>query len=480
MKGYEGEGFTLVKAASGCFSNDLGIDGIGDPFVLKTPEGNYYLYCTSSPDGFYCWKSEDLVHWTDRKMCYVKDCGSWGTDSFWAPEVVCFKGRYYMYYTARNAEGSLRIGLAVSDRPDGPFLDDRPEPFFDFGYAAIDANILIDDDGSKYLYYSRDCSENVGGDGIYRSEIYGIRLREDMLAAEGEAVRLLTPEQAWELESENPLWNEGPEMIKHEGRYYLSYSGNCFASSAYSLGYAVASEPLGPFVKAEENPILSSCDRKDVSGTGHHSFTWSPDGTELWAAYHSHTFPDRPDGNRKVNIGRAGFTEKGKLYINGPLTTLQPMPSGAGAVNVTGRFRAETAGKSAGLLVDGLISVYGSEEGREQELPAAEGKASVILTASEPVEVNRIAVFPGRDGFRSLSYLQLLLDGEVSSGEYVIHDAGQEPLVLDFPTNTIKRMEVLFGLREGEGSIRLSEIMLIRADDGGAAAAESTEKDIQG
>lgn len=71
-----------------------------------------------------------------------------------------------------------------------------------------------------------------------------------MLAADGDAVRLLTPEQAWELESGNPLWNEGPEMIKHGGRYYLTYSGNCFAGSAYSVGYAVASEPLGPFVKA--------------------------------------------------------------------------------------------------------------------------------------------------------------------------------------------------------------------------------------
>lgn len=262
MKGCAGEGFALRKAVRGCFSNDLGIHGIGDPFVLKTQDGSYYLYCTSAPDGFYCWRSEDLVHWTDRKMCYTRSSGSWGVDSFWAPEVVYFGGSYYMYYTARNAAGSLRIGLAISDRPDGPFLDKRNEPFFDFGYAAIDANVLIDEDGSKYLYYSRDCSENTGEDGIRRSEIYGIRLREDMLAADGEAVRLLTPEQAWELESGNPLWNEGPEMIKHGGRYYLTYSGNCFAGSAYSVGYAVAPEPLGPFVKAEENPVLTSQDRK--------------------------------------------------------------------------------------------------------------------------------------------------------------------------------------------------------------------------
>ncbi|WP_455619774.1 glycoside hydrolase family 43 protein [Eisenbergiella sp.] len=461
MKGYAEEGFSLKKAVAGCFSNDLGIHGIGDPFVLKVPEGSYYLYCTSAPDGFYCWRSEDLVHWTDRKMCYTRRSGSWGIDSFWAPEVVYFAGSYYMYYTARNAEGSLRIGLAISNRPDGPFLDNRNEPFFDFGYAAIDANILIDEDGSKYLYYSRDCSENTEKDGIHRSEIYGIRLREDMLAVDGEAVRLLTPEQTWELESGDPIWNEGPEMIKHEGRYYLSYSGNCFASSSYSLGYAVASEPLGPFVKAEENPILSSHGRRDVSGPGHHSFTWSPDGTELWVAYHSHTFPDRPDGNRKVNIDRAGFTEKGKLCINGPLTVLQPMPSGAGAVNVTGKFRAEAAGRDAGLLVDGFISAYGSDDGMEQEIPAVDGAASVILTASEPVEINRLAVFPGQAGFSSLSSLEIVLDNEILSKEYVICDEESNTLILDFPTYTAKKIEILFRLREGEANMGISEIMLI-------------------
>ena len=106
MKGCAGEGFALRKAVRGCFSNDLGIHGIGDPFVLKNAGWKLlFILRTSAPDGFYCWRSEDLVHWTDRKMCYTRSSGSWGVDSFWAPEVVYFGGRYYMYYTARNAGG---------------------------------------------------------------------------------------------------------------------------------------------------------------------------------------------------------------------------------------------------------------------------------------------------------------------------------------------------------------------------------------
>ena len=101
--------------------------------------------------------------------------------------------------------------------------------------------------------------------------------------------------------------------------------------------------PLGPYVKASENPILTSGLRKDVSGPGHHSFTVSPDGTQLLAVYHSHTDPLNPSGDRKVNIDRAGFTEDGKLFINGPTSGLQPVPSRNGLADVTGLFSAEDA-----------------------------------------------------------------------------------------------------------------------------------------
>ncbi len=211
------------------FTNDLGITDIGDPFVLKTETDGYYMYCTSAPNGFYCWKSEDLVNWSGKEMCYVRQPDSWCVDCFWAPEVVFYEGKYYMFYTAKNQQDSLRIGLAVSEKPGGPFLDVKNEPLFDFGYAAIDANVLIDADGKKYLYYSRDCSENVV-DGLKKSEIYGVPLSDDLLSVQGEAVKLLTPQQKWEKESGDTQWNEGPEMITHEGKYYLTYSANFFAS----------------------------------------------------------------------------------------------------------------------------------------------------------------------------------------------------------------------------------------------------------
>jgi len=442
------------------FRNDLGITDIGDPFVLKVSKDCYYMYCTSAPNGFYCWKSEDLVNWTDAKMCYVQYEDAWSVDCFWAPEVVAYEGKYYMYYTARNQENSLRIGLAVSDAPDGPFLDVVNEPLFDFGYAVIDANVFIDEDGAKYLYYSRDCSENIVH-GIRKSEIYGIRLSEDMLSVTGEAVKLLTPEQRWEIASGDTWWNEGPEMIKHEGIYYLSYSANFFASPAYSLGYATSAYPLGPFVKAEENPILTSGTKKDVSGTGHHSFAWSPDDTELWAVYHSHTDLVKPDGNRKVNIDRAGFTEEGKLYINGPLTTMQPMPSGAATVNVTGQFKAQAAGMDLPLLTDGFYSIYRKHNNLDAAIPVEGNLARVILKADEETKICGVAIYPGQSGWERVKSIRLVLNDEVSSQEYQIKEEEAVPLILSFDSVSVSVLDILYITEEGTETIKLSEIMIL-------------------
>ncbi len=321
----------------GYFSNEQFKDlRIADPFVLKASDGMYYLYGTTGGKGFACRKSEDLLNWGEKSTCFMVFGSEWcgSSSAFWAPEVVEQEGKYYMFYSGRNSEGSMRIGVAVCDKPDGLFQNLENEPLFDLGYSSIDPNVLIDDDGAKYLYYARDGSGNIV-DGKKTSQIYGVQLEDDFSGIVGEPVLLLTPEQPWELVSGSQLWNEGPEMIKHDGKYYLSYSANFYQTSAYSVGYAVSDSPLGPFVKAEENPILTSVtgkygkSRKDVSGTGHHSFTVSPDGTELWAAYHSHVDPSNPQNGRRFNLDRAGFTEDGKLYIDGPTTVPQAMPSGS-------------------------------------------------------------------------------------------------------------------------------------------------------
>ena len=303
------------------YTNPLNIQKIGDPYVLKALDGRYYCYPTSDGKaGFKVWRSDNLVDWTDLGHIYKATDKSWGHNRFWAPEVVIFEGRYYMYYTAGWKENnSLRIGVAVSDKPEGPFEDVYDRPMFDFGYAVLDANILFDDDGKKYMYYSMDCSENMR-DGVPESHIYGIELSGDILSVKGEPVLLAMPEQAWERKSKERFWNEGPFVLKHNGLYYLMYSANCYADRTYGVGYALSDKPLGKFVKYEHNPVLSSSD--SVSGPGHHSVVSV--GDEMFMVYHTHTDPAAGGGDRQVCIDRMGFDADGNIWVKGPTDTPQP------------------------------------------------------------------------------------------------------------------------------------------------------------
>lgn len=85
--------------------------------------------------------------------------------------------------------------------------------------------MLADDDGPLHLYFVRDHPENGR-----KSEICGTVLKDDLTGLADEPVTLLTQEQEWEKRSEGLLINEAPEMIRHSGKYYLSYSANGITS----------------------------------------------------------------------------------------------------------------------------------------------------------------------------------------------------------------------------------------------------------
>lgn len=285
------------------------ITGIGDPFILR--EGDtYYMYATSAPDGFKYFTSKNLTTWTKGGYCY-KD-SPWGENNFWAPEVYARGGKYYMIFTARWKEKhSLRIGVAVADSPDGEFKDLLGAPLFDYGYAAIDATLFKDDDGKEYLYYVRDCSENII-DGVHTSEIYCSEIAPDYRSLVGEPKRISSPDVPWETSmSKEWRWNEGPALLKRNGRYYLNYSVNCFDSREYSVGCAESASPWGRFEKYEDNPILKY-EKGNFSGPGHNSFFEGKDG-KLYTAFHIHTDYDRPSGDRRACIAEVYFDESGKM-----------------------------------------------------------------------------------------------------------------------------------------------------------------------
>jgi beta-xylosidase len=321
------------QQTSTTYTNPLGVD-LADPDVVHASDGMYYLYGTSAVgEGYRVWSSPDLVHWTPHEeLAFKKSDTSWGRDNFWAPDVHEFRGDFYLYYSCMGpvqggAKQSHRICVARSKSPLGPFVDVKA-PIFDPGYATIDANAFLDDDGRGYLYFARDQSENWQPNGHRDSHLYVVPLGPDLTSVTGEPRLCVKPDQPWEGDADEDRWNEGPFVMKFRGTYILMYSAHVFSSPNYCLGFATSKNPLGPWTKSKENPILKRT--PNVSGPGHNSVVDSPDGRELFCVYHAHKRLEG-GGERELYIDRMTITETAGVVhvkIKGPTVTPQPMPLG--------------------------------------------------------------------------------------------------------------------------------------------------------
>ena len=126
-------------------------------------------------------------------------------------------------------------------------IDDIESGEYMFGRGALDAHILTDDDGRKYLFFSSAGEDNVI-DGEKYADVEVIRLSDDMMRTEGEPARIIRCEEPYEKRNTDlhQYWAEGPSVVKHDGIYHLMYSVNFFASRDYSICVAESRHPEGP------------------------------------------------------------------------------------------------------------------------------------------------------------------------------------------------------------------------------------------
>ena len=359
---------TTAVVARQTYTNPLPVK-LGDPFVLFT-NGRYYMYGTGGADkGFAAYSSADLVNWKPEGQVYFHDNKNGWSDptaawdgAYWAPEVYAVKGKYYLFYSAQwknnptHEVENFRIGVAVADKPTGPFIDLYDRPVFDPGYPIIDANVFFDTNAKAYLYYSRACykhpvESDVAAlakrkgwfDKVEESWVYGVELKPDFSGVIGKPVLLLRPpvsmkdkQAEWESRSVTSRevgrrWTEGSTTFKKDGIYYIMYSANHFGGEHYAVGYATGKSPLGPFTKAANNPVLqkNTAQGGTVTGTGHNSITYSPDKKEMFCVYHGRT---TTTGEERVVFIDRMEVKNGKITVHGPTTTPQPLPSGVATV----------------------------------------------------------------------------------------------------------------------------------------------------
>lgn len=313
-----------APATQPTYKNPLPIE-LADPFIFRDG-ATYYLYGTAASDGFDVWTSSDLVNWTRRGMVFRRSPQTWSRRDFWAPELFKHRDKFYLHFTAMGGTEQdrrrRRVVLARGDSPLGPFHEIKAPWFEPDGDARpiIDGHVFRDEDGQLYLY-------TVALDLPPRHKCFEIHVRrlDDDLNVSPEATLCISPTLPWE----GSLVNEGPIVLRRGDTYLLTWSANPYWDRNYSVGIATARSPLGPWTKLPD-PILKASDT--VSGPGHHCFVESPDGKELFIAYHVHRDANDGRAGRMLAIDRARIVEQDgrtTIHVDGPTDTPQPLPSGA-------------------------------------------------------------------------------------------------------------------------------------------------------
>ncbi len=234
---------------------------------------------------YHAFSTQDLVNWTDHGRILSVDDIPWASTMAWATDAVYWKGKYYLVHCMKErATGVTRTGLAVSDVPQGPFVDAGYINGVEFGQ---DPSLFVDDDGRPYLYWGS------GG------KCYGAELTSDLREIKKNTLIDLT-EQLFEV-------FEGPWVHKYQGKYYLSYPALPNNKWPEQMYYATADKPLGPYTFQKVYiPLL-----EQHSGTNHGSIIeWKG----RWIAFHHDS--QLSEGNsscRNVLADWLTYDKKGRI-----------------------------------------------------------------------------------------------------------------------------------------------------------------------
>lgn len=264
---------------NGIYSNPIINTSLPDPTIIKAEDGSFYLYATENIRNTPIYKSENLTDWTfvgtaftdQTRPDFEPDGG------IWAPDINYIDGKYVMYYSMSvwGGEWTCGIGIATSDKPEGPFNDQGKL----FRSNEIDVQNSIDpcyieDNGRKYLFW-----------GSFRG-IYCIELADDGLSIKKGSVKRQIAGTAYE-----------GVLIHKRGNYYYMFAsiGSCCEglNSTYTTVVGRADNIFGPYLDKSGKSMMDNnheilIHKNDLFvGTGHNSEIVQDKKGQDWVFYHA-------------------------------------------------------------------------------------------------------------------------------------------------------------------------------------------------
>jgi arabinoxylan arabinofuranohydrolase len=295
-----------------------------------------YVYCSRDDNNrdnydivdYTLISSDDLVNWTDHGEVFkVPRDAKWAQHAY-APSCIHRDGKFYLYFP----DGGDAIGVAVADKPEGPFQDplgkaliNRSMPNCNVPWV-FDPCAFIDDDGQAYLYFG-------GGDRETGRNLRVIKLNKDMISVDGEAVTIEARESF-----------EAAYMHKHNGTYYFSYA----TTGASKIDYLTSKDPMTGFTYAGtlfDNPTLNG-QNINRNNNNHTSVIFFKDKWYLF--YHDRRLSNEVY-KRNVSVDLLTYNANGKIN---KVTCTSEGPPQIKHLNPYDTVQAETMDRQKGIKTD--------------------------------------------------------------------------------------------------------------------------------
>lgn len=285
--------------------------------------GRLYVYTSHDQENakyfdmldWACFSTTNMVDWKDHGTIFSLEDIKWADKWAWAPDAINRNGKYYLYYPVERK----KIGVAVSDKPEGPFKDPLGQPLVDSteepfaGAEPIDPAILIDEDRQAYMYF-----------GCREARV--VKLKKNMIERDGSLLEVVILDKQgkklmWKKKKKEEaslqinhggdgVYGEGPWVFKKDNLYYYVYS-NGWAKDA-TMVYATSQNPLGPFVY--QGKVMESVS----SGTSHGSIVKYKG---QWYVFY-HTKDLSANGfKRSICVDKLSFNDKGEIIPVTPTRT---------------------------------------------------------------------------------------------------------------------------------------------------------------
>ena len=300
-------------------------------------------------EDYHVFSSENLTDWTDHGVIVTQNKVPWvrpDSYSMWAPDCVERNGKYYFYFPSVPKDGrGFGIGVAVADRPEGPFVCE-PEPIK--GINGIDPCVLQASDGNAYIFWGagrcaklkpnmKELADDTPKEkvkwGNREFEMYGVNCLKD-----------LPNRQA-----------EGPFAFEYNGNYYLTYP--YVREKTEVLGYAMSKNPMGPY----EYKGLIMAEQPNGCWTNHHSII---NYKGQWYLFYHHNYFSPNDDKR-----RSACIEKLEFNPDGTIKEVKQTMRGVGINKATEKIEIDRYSAASSDVTEQLIDTVNTFRGFEATLP---------------------------------------------------------------------------------------------------------------